>query len=133
MLATPTLAVATPRNRGDLPSQPLGDRVRLAGLRHLRDQELLAAHPGDDGTPSCGVPQLVGDRDQDAIARGVPPGVIDLLEAIEVDHYHGQVRLHRVDGRTDQFAGRAIKPAPVTKAGQRIGVRLQRFIAEQVD
>ena len=59
------------RNRGDFVPQPFSDGLRFAGRRGLGDQELLTVDPCDDGAPAGGVPEFVGDRDQDPVAGRV--------------------------------------------------------------
>ena len=66
---------------------PLGDRVRLVGIRHLveDDPELVAAEAGDGvARPQAG-DQALPNVHQQSIARGVADALVDDLEAIEVE------------------------------------------------
>ena len=82
--------------------EPLGDRLaharagldRGVGPADVGDQhrELVAAEAGDGvaGAQSRGQPRA--DRAQQQVAVVVAERVVDLLEAVEVDHQHGDLR-----------------------------------------
>ena len=77
--------------RGDR-SQDLvgqGGYVRAAADLRLHEQELVATQPGQGvGGADHGVDPL-GYRAQQPIAHGMAQGVVDVLEAVEVEQEHG--------------------------------------------
>ena len=84
--ATPTLAVTAspvaPEPVGDLPGDDRGLVERLARQDH---RELVAAQTGEHiGLPQARA-QLVGDLDEQLVAGVVTQGVVDRLEAVEVE------------------------------------------------
>jgi hypothetical protein len=98
--------------------------MRFAGLGDLRDQELLAADAGDDGMISCGVPWFVGDPDPHAIASAVPLVSFTCLKRSRSSMITvGYASTAPADAPIS--SGRAMEPAPVAKAGQRIGLGRQ--------
>ena len=120
--ATPTLAVTALAGRtepvGDLPGDDRGLVERLARQDH---RELVAAQTGEHiGLPQAGA-QLVGDPDEQLVAGVVAQGVVDRLEAVEVEDQQraggavaaalGDLGLHR--GR---------ESAAVQQAGERVVV-----------
>ena len=71
----------------------LGELGELLGAGRVLDQqrELVAAEPGDQGRAAAGVPRLVralgeplGDGGEQPVADAVAEGVVDRLEAVEV-------------------------------------------------
>ena len=69
-------------------AQPLGDRARASATpstRRQQDGELVAAQPGDGVAVAQHRPQPRADLAEQLVAVGVPEGVVDLLEAVEVD------------------------------------------------
>ena len=64
-----------------------GCRVLEPGQHH---RELVTAHTGDDVARTHAVPQALGDLHQELVATVVAVGVVDFLEAVEVQEEHGQ-------------------------------------------
>ena len=81
--------------------EPLGDRLahagagldRRVGAADVGDQhrELVAAEAGD-GVAGAQVSSAARRRAQQQVAVVVAERVVDLLEAVEVDHQHGELR-----------------------------------------
>ena len=57
------------------------------GVRQ-QDRELVTAQPGDGVPASHGPPQPLGDLDEEQVAEVVAVGVVDVLEAVQVQHQH---------------------------------------------
>ncbi len=93
---------------------------RLHVLEH--DDELVTAHSHDHVFRSHGRSNSLGDRLQKLVAGLVPAGVIDVLEAIEVEKQHRQhlTRRTRLLDGTRQVGG---EKQPVREPGQLIVVR----------
>ena len=60
-------------------------RRRAADEQH---RELVATEPCDQIGRAAGGAQSVGDLDEQSVAHVVTERVVDLLEAVEVDHQH---------------------------------------------
>jgi hypothetical protein len=52
--------------------------------------ELVASEPGDGVLRADSGRQPLGDGAEHLVAHGVPPGVVDGFEAVEVDIEHGE-------------------------------------------
>ena len=80
------------RERGpELGRDDLRDPPRLVLVRDVveDDPELVAAEPGDGVAGSQARREPLADRDQQAVADGVADALVDDLEAVEVEHDHG--------------------------------------------
>ena len=78
------------RNLGQPARDPLRHHVRLRAGHD--DHELVAAVPaGEVAAPARGL-EVVADACQDLVADGVAVDVVDLLEAVHVDHDQPQGR-----------------------------------------
>src|SRR5213078_1550030 len=68
-----------------------GDAVDRArpGLPQ-QDRELVAAEPRDGVLGPHAAADTLTDRAQYAVADGVPEGVVDALEVVQVDQQHGE-------------------------------------------
>src|SRR6266508_275457 len=78
--------------RGQCLQQPLGGGERVGGAAGVLDQddELVAAEPGDGvAGPYVGA-QPLGDQGEQLVADLVSEGVVDGLEAVQVQQQHGQ-------------------------------------------
>ena len=81
---------ADDRVGGDGRAQLLGRRARRGGrAAEQQDDELLAAEPVDEVIGPQLLAQPVGDLAQDGVAGRVAAGVVDELEAVEVEQDHG--------------------------------------------
>ena len=83
---------AVAEDRGlDLPADPLGvqQRAVLAGL-HEQDRELVAAVPADHVDVARLPLQDIADDAERVVPRGVAQLGVDRLEAVDVEHHHGQ-------------------------------------------
>ena len=92
--ATPTLpaTVSTPTLTSRTAWSNLGGQARRAALVGLGGQhaELVAPEPGDGVLGAHGPPQRAGDVAQQVIAGGVAEAVVELLEAVEVEHHQSK-------------------------------------------
>jgi hypothetical protein len=112
-----------------------GDPDRLASIVQVFQEngELVAAEPRDSVAGPNSSPEPVSDVDQRQIADVVPPGVVDRLEAIEVEEHHGDLLL--TPGRPGQRVLNTIpEQRPVGQIGQRIvqGLLLVHPPAKQI-
>ena len=90
----------------------------------LEDGELVATDSRDRGAVGCQTLQPFGHLPQDAVTDRMAKGVVDVLEAIQIDHQHRRrPRLHQ------QFLGSAIELATVGQSGEHVdaGQLAQRF------
>ena len=74
------------------PATRRGDRRRLAA-RSISSQRIANSSPPSRATVSAGrsdAAQALGDRDEQHVAGGVAEGVVDELEAVEVEAQHGE-------------------------------------------
>src|SRR5215218_4151765 len=80
--------------------------------------ELVAAEPGHDVAVRQPGPEPDTDLPEDEVAAGVPEGVVDLLEAVQVDEQNGEAAVGPEGG------GRLAHPVgeqrPVGKPGERV-------------
>ena len=116
--AMPTLAprkTSWPSVSDRLP-QHLGDALGEActpgpvGVLVLADDhELVAAEAGHRVVAADDAPEPFGHRDEERVADGVAPAVVDELEPVEVDEQHGHRR--RGPGTAAAAPGRAGRPA----------------------
>ena len=96
---------------------PGGDRCALGGACLLDDHRELIAPLAKDEVLAANHPLEAGaDLDQEAIAGEVPVGLVDLLEAIEVDH--DQTELTAVAG--DLLGQPLLEVTVVADPGQRV-------------
>jgi len=58
-----------------------------SGQQH---NELVAAEPADDVAFAQPLAEALADRPQDQVPAGMTEGVVDLLEAVEIDQKQGQ-------------------------------------------
>ena len=94
-------------------SSPASERV--SGQQH---RELVAAQ-AEGGVGAADLPQPAADRGQDAVAGRVAVGVVDGLEAVEVDDDQRQgARVADVPGQL--ALQRLVERAAVAEAGQRV-------------
>ena len=99
------------------------DRVQVALDVGCEDDELVAADAGDGVHRAQDRVQLGGDPAQHRVSCGVPAGVVDLLEPVEVDEEHGSAptRTLRVgEGLVDAVD----EQRPIRQPGQRVVRRL---------
>ena len=94
------------------------DRVQVALDVGSEDDELVAADAGDGVHRSQDRRQLRGNPAQHGVSRGMPPGVVDLLEPVEVDEEDGgaptgalRVRKGLVDAIHERAPGSASRSA----------------------
>ena len=80
--------------------------------------EFLAANAGNDVTVAQFAAQDISKADEHHVTVSVAEMVVDLLEAIEIEHDHGQA------GRRRVVAEGLEQGTPVEDAGQRIGIGL---------
>ena len=92
------------------------------------EEELLAAHPGDEGARAAvaaaggvGVLQQLGDGAQDVVAHLVRAGVVHELEVVEVQEGDGHLR--PVRGAPQQAGELLVDVAAVVEPGQRVAQR----------
>ena len=85
------------------------------------DREFVAAHAADMAVGADLVDQALGDRAKHGVALGVAEGVVDRLEAVEVEE-HDRAR-HIAGGRGAQrLAEQLADAAAVGQAGQHVDV-----------
>ena len=85
------------------------------------DREFVAAHAPDMAVGADFVDQALGDGAEHRVALGVAEGVVDRLEAVEVEE-HDRAR-HIAGGRRAQrFAEQLANPAAVGQARQHVDV-----------
>ena len=75
---------------GDAGDQPAGDRQGDVGLADSVEEheELVTAVPDGDVVAAHRLPQPVRDPAEHLVAAAVAEGVVDVLEAVEVDEEH---------------------------------------------
>ena len=94
----------------------------LVGEHPRQDHQVLVADAGHRGLAPGGHRESVGDGDQDLIGRQVSGGVVDQLEAVDVDEQHGH------PGGLGLLGGeKVLEPlhdgGPVQQAGQGVVLR----------
>ena len=104
---------------GEGGADPLGHGagVQRVGQPGAQDDELVTAEPGQGVRLAQHPPDPSGDRDEQLVAHGVASGVVDQLEAVEVDEHDGHVRPVHVGidrGQQPQQFG------PVDQPGERV-------------
>ena len=108
--------------RAQLGRDRLRDPPRLALVRDgvEDDPELVAAEPGDGVAGAQARREPLPDRDQQPVADGVADALVDDLEAVEVEHDHGdRAGLVRADAR--EGMGDAVRQQlAVRQAGRRV-------------
>src|SRR5690606_20784819 len=85
--------------------------------------ELVAAETADEVAPAHGGAQAPGGVAQQVVALGVAEGVVDRLEAVEVEHEHAEA-MALCAGAGVRLLHQAAEGAPVVQAGQRVLERL---------
>src|SRR3954469_16986569 len=107
--------------RPDPLADALGEMLRtfLAGLRQ-HDDELLAAVAGHLVDLANLFPDPVRDLDEHCVAHQVPMRVVDLLEAVEVQHQQRQ-RPAEARSTVDLACQRLLEEAVVAEPGQPVG------------
>ncbi len=75
---------------GERDAQPIGQFLDLEAAERAADQcgELVAAEPGDGVPAADGALQPAGGLHQELVADLVPGGVVDRLEAVQVEEEH---------------------------------------------
>ena len=94
-----------------------GEAGQFADQQH----ELVAAQAADRVVLAQALGQAAGDLDQQAVAGGVAPAVVDRLEIVEIEIAHGQQVAAPV-GLGDGLLQAVGEQQPVGQAGQRIVV-----------
>jgi len=75
----------------DAQAQPLGHHAGDVDVRRAHQQgELLAADTGQHVVLAQHLGELAGDLDKHLVAGLVAPGVVDLLEMVDIEHADGQ-------------------------------------------
>ena len=83
------------------------------------DGELVAAHPGHRVLAADGLDQALADLLDEDVAGGVPVGVVDRLEVVEVDEEHADRLAH--PARPDELLLDPVLEQPaVGEAGERV-------------
>jgi hypothetical protein len=88
------------------------------GLRH-QHRELVAREAGDNVSPAHPLPQDVRDLADQDIAGMVAEGVVDLLEAVDVDDHHRPLAAI-ASAERDVLVQLRAKAPPVEQPGQRV-------------
>ena len=102
--------------------QTLESRTRFALADDPRqdDAELVAAETGDRVTRAERVAESTGDPDEQLVPVGVPEGVVDVLEAVEVDQ---RDRAERRRPHLGQLRDPAREHPAVRQAGELVELR----------
>ena len=105
-------------------------QVELAVRGSVGEQhrELVTAEPGDHVGRPGGARQAAGDLDEELVAHLVTERVVDLLEAVEIDHDHRTAALVVGEARRQGD----LEAEPVRQAGQRIVLGLRLEFLDQV-
>ncbi len=109
---------------GERLGDPLGGLL-ATGRRGTREEngELVPAEPADGVLgPHAGL-QPLGDRHQQQVAVVVAKGVVDVLEAVQIEQEHRRLRLARPGGAQSQLTPN-LEQRAVGQPGQRIVVGL---------
>ena len=136
MLASTSMPISSSSNRREMASRDLGrdlsGAVGAGDLGH-EDRELVAAEPGDRVARAQGSLRRPADHREQEIAVVVAQGVVDLLEAVEVDEQHRRRRSPAVCHR-DGLRNAIVEEDPVGELGDRIVQRqvlaLRAMVAE---
>ncbi len=126
--ATPTLA----RTSTSSPSSTMGTAssvssrwaVRCGGARARagqQDRELVAAEPGDGVDLAHGARQAAADQHEQAVADVVAEGVVDLLEAVEVEQQQRRTGAVPLPHLLERLGGALGEALAVGQAGERVG------------
>ena len=111
----------------------LGHRGRLARIADVLQQhgELVAAQPGDGVARTERPAQPARDGLEELVAGLVPEGVVDRLEAVEVEEQHRAAPTAAAPARAPQRPREAVEEErAVRQAGERV---VQHVVAEAVD
>lgn len=93
--------------------------IVAAGISE-QNNKLIASLPGEDIGFTEGGFHQIGDGDQRAIALFMPPGIVDVLKAIEVDKRQAH-RLMAALGRQQGILGQGEESPAVKQSRQLIG------------
>lgn len=101
----------------EMAGRPLGAGEGVGGGQ--QDGELVAAEPGRLGAAREGVPQPVGDLEQQAVADEVAEGVVDGAEAVQVDEDQRRAGADAL-GVVQGGPGALQQPLAVGQSGERV-------------
>ena len=118
----PQLLRADLDRSGDGLNDSLGDGLGGAGRQHVgaEHQELVTADAHDGVPGPYGCPKSVGHLHEELIADVVPVGVVDVLEAIEIDEQHAGVAEGVWRPFTESWP--PVELLPVRQPGERVEV-----------
>ena len=102
--------------------QHLGDAADGVDLGQ-HDGELVAAEPRDGVDVADGAPQVAADLLEDPVAMAVAEGVVDLLEAVQVDEEHRGGMAPALGG-PDGLLEAILQEVAVRQAGEGVVQRL---------
>ncbi len=105
----------------DAPADPAFEPVELVGFGQ-HDGELVAAQAADDVGLPAGRPESVGHQSQSPVALGVPIGVIDRLEMVDIE-IQGNQRALRPGGLLELLLGQQHERPAVVEAGDVVDQR----------
>ena len=94
-----------------------GARAAVVGDALGDDGELVAAEPGHRVAAADDAPQPLAHADEQGVARVVAVGVVDGLEAVEVEEHHRE--RHLADDRQG-LVELVLEQQPVAEAGERV-------------
>ena len=94
-------------------------RLAIAMLMDDEQSEFVGAKPGDALAALRELAQPLADGFEQIVASGVAERIVDLLEAVEIEHQHAHTALARGALR-QQAAQRALETDAVGQVGQRI-------------
>ena len=106
-----------PDGRGEQLADALGGPDGVVDLHPVQQcGELVTAEAGDDVAAAERRAQASGDGGQGVIADGVPEGVVDELEVVQVDEQHRDGLVH--DGAGDSGVHDFAEPGTVDQPGE---------------
>ena len=121
-VATPMLAVSRGAAAAEVERpveralEPLGQRLGTVDVAvGAEDDELVAAEPADGVAGPGAAGQPLGELPQQVVADLVPEGVVDLLEAVDVEEEHGH---RRPAGTLELGVDELEQPRPVGQLGR---------------
>ena len=116
---------------GDHIAELLCSQVHLVWMPDVGDHEFFSARAADDCGVVGGVPQRACHRDQRIVAGAVSVVVVELLEAVQVDH--GDDEMSELVATLLQARFRAtVKGAPVQQSGELVTFSPHGIGAEHV-
>jgi hypothetical protein len=112
---------------GEGVAQAPGELGRIVdpAKRRLEDDELVGAEPGDAVGLAQAPGETAGHGAQQAVAEAVAEGLVDALEAVEIDDQDGQL-LVLPPGAGELLLGPVLEGGGGDQAGQRIGAAAGR-------